>query len=138
MHHHLTERRRELKRRRKRRKEKKKELRQLSMRSAASLVPQTGGLTSPVHKQPHQLDEAKLHVEVLDKFADGLPDDVKPRDLWDGIETAMKRRIIEAAKELKASHRYVGPGDWDGSLKKAIKIMANARLARGFEVFLKI
>ena len=75
-------------------------------------------------------------IQSKPDLINALPDGVKAKKIWAQIPENVKDDILKQASALIKSRLFVGPGDWDGSLKQALLIMDKGRIPNGFNNFL--
>lgn len=150
MSQNLVERRKELKRRRKRRQErikarKKKAVPLKPVPTISPAVPsKPGPATQIIAKHiettpknfldPYRIEWQQIHT--ITDMIHALPENIKPKKVWQVIPEELKAEVIKRARHLAASRSFAAPAEWDGSLKQALLLMERERLPNGFKNFL--
>lgn len=84
----------------------------------------------------NRLDFDWTPINDFSSLVQKVPYGVKTKIIWPQIpedKQHLKDKIIKMVLELSRSKLYVGPSEWDGSFKHALKLIQGGRLPRGFQ-----
>jgi hypothetical protein len=83
---------------------------------------------------PYTIEWQQIHT--ITDLIHALPENIKPKKVWQAIPEELKAEVIKRAKHLAASRSFAAPAEWDGSLKQALLLIEKERLPNGFKNFL--